>query len=656
MLKGRELNVLMAMIITGGVMLGGTARAQEPQITEYSLEQMIVTATRYEKKDVDVPAATLIITSEKIKEMGAKTAAAVLEKANGMVYNSFGPLGSSMGTMANEANIRGVDNGTLVMVNGNPVSWRGKYNLDAIPAENIERIEIVKGGGSVLYGSEAMAGVINIITKKGTSNTATVGFGNYGQRYYNINVGNEKLGISASCEKFPNTLEGLGYKSVDYTKLTGETRTDIKDVEKKNLGINYNINDKLNFMYNYYETKADYLRYVSSITSTTSGVEVGDQFNNREYTTKQHVTQANYNDNNIKASAYFNTGTVESEGLTYITSKGAKSTSLYNTREKNTTYGADVQKKWQIGSKTKVILGGTYQNEGYRSLYAGSTSTEKDYSRDNWGIYSQWEQNFNDKNTAIVSMRETWTTKAAGDNNYSNFSAAAQFSHKLDESNNIYASVGQSFIMPTFAQMYGASSSAIPNPGLKPQTGINYEIGWKQLAGKHSWKTAVFHAEIKDNISATWDSTNSEYQYLNEDFKNTGIELSCDITTKGPMSYNYGVTYHNPQAKSEKKGYWDRKFGRIQLTGGVTYKKDKLLTSLTGSYLAARVATPGSTESYAMKPYLLTTLNTVYSPDKKSDITLTIDNVLNRSDNLCDSGSVYLSTPTNFLLSYTYKF
>ena len=73
-----------------------------------------------------------------------------------MAYKSFGPLGASMGTMINEANIRGVDNGTLVMVNGNPISWRGKYNLDAIPADSIERIEIVKGGGSVLYGSEAM--------------------------------------------------------------------------------------------------------------------------------------------------------------------------------------------------------------------------------------------------------------------------------------------------------------------------------------------------------------------------------------------------------------------------------------------------------------------------------------------------------------------
>jgi len=656
MRKERRINAMMVMAITGTLMMGATAFAAEAGISEYSLDQVIVTATRYEKRDVDVPASTVIITSEKIKEMGATTAAAALEKTNGMAYKSFGPLGASMGTMINEANIRGVDNGTLVMVNGNPISWRGKYNLDAIPADSIERIEIVKGGGSVLYGSEAMAGVINIITKKGASNTATVGFGNYGQQYYKTSVGNEKLGVNASWEKFPNTVEGLGYGDVNYTKLNGETRTDIKDVEKKNMGVNYNINDNLNFMYNYYETTANYLRYVSDITSTTSGVQVGDQFNGREYTTKQHVAQLNYDDHNIKASTYFNTGTVESAGPTYITSKGAKETSWYNTREKNTTYGADVQKNWQINSKAKAILGASYKNENYMSLYAGSTSTAKEYSRDNWGIYSQWEQAFNEKNTGIVSMRETWTTKADGDNNYNNFSAAGQFIHKLDEANNIYASVGQSFIMPTFAQMYGASSSAIPNPGLKPQTGINYEIGWKKIAGNHSWKAAIFHIDIKDNITATWNSGKAEYKYVNEDFKNTGIELSCDIKTNSPFSYNYGVTYQNPQAKSDKKGYWDSKFGRIQLTGGITYKKDKWTSSLSGSYLAARVATPSSTESYDMKPYLLTTLNTVYSPDKKSDITLTIDNVLDRSDNLSHSGSMYLSTPINFLLSYTYKF
>ncbi len=78
-------------------------------------------------------------------------------------------------------------------------------------------------------------------------------------------------------------------------------------------------------------------------------------------------------------------------------------------------------------------------------------------------------------------------------------------------------------------------------------------MGWKKIAGKHNWKAAIFHTNIEDNITAKWNSTSSEYQYVNEDFKNTGIELSCDINTSGPMSYNYGVTFQNPQAKSEKK-------------------------------------------------------------------------------------------------------
>ena len=71
-----------------------------------------------------------------------------------------------MGAMTNEVNVRGLKGGALVLMNGNPIAWRGKYNLDQIPASQIERIEIVKGSGSVLYGSEAVAGVINIITKK----------------------------------------------------------------------------------------------------------------------------------------------------------------------------------------------------------------------------------------------------------------------------------------------------------------------------------------------------------------------------------------------------------------------------------------------------------------------------------------------------------
>lgn len=166
--------------------------------------------------------------------------------------------------------------------------------------------------------------------------------------------------------------------------------------------------------------------------------------------------------------------------------------------------------------------------------------------------------------------------------------------------------------MPTYAQMYGASDSAIPNPNLKPQTGINYEIGWKKVSDNHSWKAALYHIDITDNISATWAKNKAEYTYANEDFKNTGVELTCDIVGKDGLSYNWGINYGDPKVKGTKKPYWDRKFGRVQLNGGITYSKDKWRSSLTASYLADRVGTPSSSHSEKIKPYLLTSLSTTY--------------------------------------------
>ena len=135
------------------------------------------------------------------------------------------------------------------------------------------------------------------------------------------------------------------------------------------------------------------------------------------------------------------------------------------------------------------------------------------------------------------------------------------------------------------------------------------------------------------------------------------MELTCEINGNNGFSYNYGINYGDPKVKAKTgKTYWDRKFGRLQLNGGITYSKDKWRSNISASYLAERVNTPSSDHSSKTKPYLLTSWNTTYSPDKNSDIVLTIDNLLNRNDNLNHSGSNYYATPTSFLLTYTYKF
>lgn len=640
--KSFSKSLLMTALITGTVLWGGNSVLAQENEQEFTLDPMVITATRTEKRDVDVPASTTILSNQDLKNTGAQNLQVALGRVPGLIYKTFSPGGGAMGTMANEIAIRGVSNGTLVMLNGTPMNLRGKYFLDAIPVENVERVEIVKGGAGVLYGSEAMGGVINIITKKEFTNSVSVGYGNYGQQKYSASVGTDKVNVGYNLEKWGNvdTISRSDDKGLKHTDMTGS--------EKRNLYVDYKINDNWNFLYNYFETN---VRYDTWFDDAYKEVPKGGALQqNREYVTKQNLVQLLYQDDTLKANLYYNQNKLMANGFTNYNTSGKFQGKIYDTDEKNRTYGADVQKEWQLNSKGSLVLGGSYQNEFYDDYSSKVTD------RHIYAVYGQYDHKFDDKNELIVGARETWTTGGYRDQNYDNFSMSGQYVHKLDDDDSLYANVTQSFIMPTFSQMYGASDTAIANPDLKPQKGVSYEAGWKRVTDSHSWKAAVYHIDITDNISATWDTDKTEYQYRNEDFKNTGIELSCDIEGKNGWSYNWGVNYMDPKVKGTKKPYWDRKYGRVQLNGGITYSKDKWVSSLQGTYLAERVGTPSSSHSSHEKPYFLTSLTTTYNADKQNSFTLTMDNLLDREDNLSHSGSEYYSTPFNFMLTYNYKF
>lgn len=640
--KSFSKSLLMTALITGTVLWGGNSVLAQENEQEFTLDPMVITATRTEKRDVDVPASTTILSNQDLKNTGAQNLQVALGRVPGLIYKTFSPGGGAMGTMANEIAIRGVSNGTLVMLNGTPMNLRGKYFLDAIPVENVERVEIVKGGAGVLYGSEAMGGVINIITKKEFTNSVSVGYGNYGQQKYSASVGTDKVNVGYNLEKWGNvdTISRSDDKGLKHTDMTGS--------EKRNLYVDYKINDNWNFLYNYFATN---VRYDTWFDDAYKEVPKGGALQqNREYVTKQNLVQLLYQDDTLKANLYYNQNKLMANGFTNYNTSGKFQGKIYDTDEKNRTYGADVQKEWQLNSKGSLVLGGSYQNEFYDDYSSKVTD------RHIYAVYGQYDHKFDDKNELIVGARETWTTGGYRDQNYDNFSMSGQYVHKLDDDDSLYANVTQSFIMPTFSQMYGASDTAIANPDLKPQKGVSYEAGWKRVTDSHSWKAAVYHIDITDNISATWDTDKTEYQYTNEDFKNTGIELSCDIEGKNGWSYNWGVNYMDPKVKGTKKPYWDRKYGRVQLNGGITYSKDKWVSSLQGTYLAERVGTPSSSHSSHEKPYFLTSLTTTYNADKQNSFTLTMDNLLDREDNLSHSGSEYYSTPFNFMLTYNYKF
>lgn len=660
MYKGKLLTGAVLSVFMAGA-YGNASAADGTSDAVYSLNPVVVTATRYEKSDAEIPAATQTFTEEQIEQTGADNLQVALQYLDGVIDAGMGPNGTSISSMTTKNVIRGVSNGTVVMINGTPINWRTNYNLENIPTSAVERVEVVRGGGAVLYGSQATGGVINIITKKTLPNEVKVGLGNKGRQEYAVTANAGDLSIAYTYNKWGK----LGYVSSSDSSIKPEkTRVPVEmkqrffGSEKNDFLATYKLNDHADFLYNHNESASRWAYTYTGITDPDYEDMNDHPRYIRRYENDKDFLQFNFHGlDGISGHVFYNYNTLKTHGTDYYSSTGKKYAAPKAVRgqEKNKTYGYDVQKVWD-GNPDQTFLIGTSL---VRETFENETS---DTGRNIISAFGSWERNLTAKDVLTLSGRGTWTT--GGIQNFHNFSGQAQYLHKLDNTQSLYASVGQSFVLPTFSQMYsreqaGGISNIIGNPDLKPQKGLHYEAGWKKEETNRQYKVALFTEKIDDNIS--YSGTSGRWYAINEDFKNHGIEASIRGQEDNGFTWHAGLTWQDPKSKqtTEKtsaKRYWDRSYGRILLTGGVGYEKEKWTTALNFSYLADRVQSPLAAHSHSVKPYLLTSMTVKYSPNKSSDIMLAIDNLLNRKDIVSHTTSDYYATPRNFILSYRYKF
>lgn len=660
MYKGKLLTGAVLSVFMAGA-YGNASAADGTSDAVYSLNPVVVTATRYEKSDAEIPAATQTFTEEQIEQTGADNLQVALQYLDGVIDAGMGPNGTSVSSMTTKNVIRGVSNGTVVMINGTPINWRTNYNLENIPTSAVERVEVVRGGGAVLYGSQATGGVINIITKKTLPNEVKVGLGNKGRQEYAVTANAGDLSIAYTYNKWGK----LGYVSSSDSSIKPEkTRVPVEmkqrffGSEKNDFLATYKLNDHADFLYNHDESASRWAYTYTGITDPDYEDMNDHPRYIRRYENDKDFLQFNFHGlDGISGHVFYNYNTLKTHGTDYYSSTGKKYAAPKAVRgqEKNKTYGYDVQKVWD-GNPDQTFLIGTSL---VRETFENETS---DTGRNIISAFGSWERNLTAKDVLTLSGRGTWTT--GGIQNFHNFSGQAQYLHKLDNTQSLYASVGQSFVLPTFSQMYsreqaGGISNIIGNPDLKPQKGLHYEAGWKKEETNRQYKVALFTEKIDDNIS--YSGTSGRWYAINEDFKNHGIEASIRGQEDNGFTWHAGLTWQDPKSKqtTEKtsaKRYWDRSYGRILLTGGVGYEKEKWTTALNFSYLADRVQSPSAAHSHSVKPYLLTSMTVKYSPNKSSDIMLAIDNLLNRKDIVSHTTSDYYATPRNLILSYRYKF
>ena len=655
--------MLMSALICGAivpVLCGGTsAYAAEAEtndaLNSFELNPMIITAQRIETKDLDTPASVEIIDEERIEKSGAANAFDVLQNTLGAYIQSQGFNGTSMGTMTSRIIIRGVDKGTLVLVNGVPMNQDGKYNLDDIPTESIERIEVVRGGGSVLYGSQATGGVVNIITKTKYANSVSVAAGNFGKERYKVSVGADKFNLVAGLEN-----RGFAGKMSGFSTTGSTTVYDYGKGERKSVMWNYQIADGLKFTHGYSKNKNRY-HYKNGKTNTIT------QLNDYEDTDNNFFL--NYDKNGWKATIAY--GTQEKQYDKTTTKTGIKA--LNSWRKGHNTF-IDVQKAFNIG-QNKWVIGASLRKEDM-DLKGTDSDTKKPFAstlkRSDYSIYTSYDWKINEKSNLIFNARETISAGNKGqmleegkqtnvtNKSITKFTPEVEFIHRINDHSSLYAKAGKSFKMPDLTKIYG-SGLVKGKLDLKPEQGTHFEVGYKLNEGNRAWRLALFNYKIKDSIEPDPKYNSSgvleSCDYYNADVKNTGIELSVNIEHDNHWSSNLGFTYNNPQMRDEHTygdNKWHDYYGKYQIIGGINYKKGKFNGSLSGNFVGDRTAQIKAERP--LKPQFFTNLHLIYKPEANHKFFFHLNNIFDRLDITSNSTSNFYTLGRNFMAGYEFTF
>lgn len=600
------MSLMSKKMVNGAVALGcmlfaAPVMAHEA-LNEYVLDPMMVTAARYEKRDVDIPAATEIYDQEKIEKLGANNVMEVVKNIPGFTLTAS-PTGNTY------IGFRGIakDN-VAILVNGIPLNQDGNYDLESISADIIDRIEVVKGGATVLYGSNASAGVINIITnKKAAKNKVLIGFGDKNKFKGAVNVATDKLQLSYSRQQSKD--RGFVYKNSGASNYyTGDK------LEKDSLNLQYAISDNLSLQYMYSKKVSDCSKSVNGVYKPGFHSDI-----------KYNFGQLRYVNDDLQATVFF-----RNRDWKFNTS----------THQKGHNYGADLQDKFKLGN-TMLTVGANYENENTKN----SNNIEA-AKRDSAAVFFMTETEVSDKTKIFLGAREAYVEESG-----SKFCPQFQVMHSLGTDDNIYLNVNRSMRAPHVNEQWGTSTQLM-NPDLKAENGWNYEFGWKKkLAADELFKVNLYHMDINDRIYSQRNYDGSgKSMFLNANkYRNTGVEVSYEKAASEKFSYNVGVSYGNPEQKLAK-GDWQRVDFKLGLHAGVGYNLGKTNANIYANYMAERIN--------GVKPMLDLTLNVKQQITKNDALRFAVYNLLDRDDirTGSSSGTGAMLEERNWMLSYEHSF
>lgn len=480
---------------------------------------VVVTANRVAQTADQTLASVTVIDRTEIERRQATSLPDLLRGVPGLDVTSNGPHGKLSSIF-----MRGTEsNHTLVLIDGLEVNspFGGATSIEFLPLSAIERIEIVRGPRSSLYGSEAIGGVIQIFTRRGGGPTQLqleAGAGAHQQRQYAGAVSGEsgraRYSLSAGYSESEgiNTCEGSfsagcftfepdhdGYRNGSWSARAGYRMSQTLDVEAHALHSEGHTEFDGGFA-----NETDFREQVLGVRLQWRASD--------SWTSTLHLGETRDERQNLAGGAH---------------------ASFTDSRRESVTLQNDVL----VGDHHRLVFGAEYQDD---RIEASSDFTRT--GRYNRALFGQWQSRVG-THDLIFGLRHDDNEQFGGETT-GQLAWGRDFAHDL----RLRASVGTAFVAPTFNDLYFPAFPPFffPNPDLDPETSVSYEVGVSQGRDWGRWEVSLYYSEIDDLI--TFDA--AEATALNfDEAQILGLDASVHATLRG-WDVGLGLSLLEPEVKS----------------------------------------------------------------------------------------------------------
>lgn len=555
-------------------------------------DEIVVTATRIPTPELQVASSITVITAADIAARQLPTLPDVLKDVPGLnLVQEGGPGGQTSVFM------RGTNsNHTKVLVDGidvsDPSSPTGTFDFGQFLVQDIERVEILRGPQSGLYGSDAIGGVINVITKSGSGPAQVVGSIEAGS----FDTFNQSANLSGSVDQFNYnaTIEHFHSGATPVTPLDllapGEQRIDdYYDNVTASTKLGFTVNDGLDLGLVGRYTDS-HLRNTGENYDTFPGTPDSSQ---SESNTRQYYTRGTVHLVLFDGALAQTLGVADSNIRSYEFSPDGPPTEYSGDRIK-----LDWQGNIKLSPDEILIIGAEHERDGISNPISASTDINSGYAE----LQSSFDGNF--FNTASVRYDDN-----------DNFGGKGTFRlapvYLISETNTkLKASVGSGFKAPTLSELFQnfAAFDFYGNPNLRPESSVGYDVGFEQgLANSVAFGATYFRNNIKNLIAD--NATFTTYVNIGRALTD-GVEAFFSYkpiqTLKLRADYTYTQAYdqilneellRRPKHKASIDAQWNAT-SRFSIAPSVLYvgrwidgNRDFSIPRLTaGSYTVANVA------------------------------------------------------------------